>query len=330
MSDRYKDHESRMVSRSAESRITPKGVRSRIQKKSMPLAARIRRIIVLSTAAVTATTFLTIPDTVIAQDAWPQSNMSDTVLTTHDQQIVTIHSTWINTHNPSINTHIPSINTISTFQQTPTPPSRRIKDHFTDDEGHEHEHHINAIASRGITKGCNKDGTKYCPDEMITRAQAASFIARTMQLKPPENPTRVAFDDIAGNTHEDNIYAIAAVGIAKGCNENGTKYCPNDPLTGTQWANLMTRALDHKMSTDQTQTVPMNMAANINEHNNTTAYNIATTYNNTAAYNNATLYNASDSSCDPRGTNFARYCQFGKVTRAQIAQALATDTMFKS
>ncbi|MDF1597153.1 MAG: S-layer homology domain-containing protein [Acidimicrobiia bacterium] len=48
---------------------------------------------------------------------------------------------------------------------------------FTDVSGF-HEGNINAIAAAGITLGCSLDGPRYCPADLVTRAQMASFLAR--------------------------------------------------------------------------------------------------------------------------------------------------------
>ncbi len=52
-------------------------------------------------------------------------------------------------------------------------------DRFIDDNGNTHETNINRIAAAGITLGCNPpDNDLYCPDDIVTRAQAASFFVR--------------------------------------------------------------------------------------------------------------------------------------------------------
>jgi hypothetical protein len=52
------------------------------------------------------------------------------------------------------------------------------------------------------------------------------------------------FTDDDGNTHEGNIEAIAAAGIAKGCNPpTNDLYCPDDPVTREQMAAFLHRAL---------------------------------------------------------------------------------------
>ncbi len=53
---------------------------------------------------------------------------------------------------------------------------------FYDDDGNVHEGAIEAIASRGVTLGCDPDGTIYCVAESVTRDQMASFLARAFEL----------------------------------------------------------------------------------------------------------------------------------------------------
>lgn len=52
--------------------------------------------------------------------------------------------------------------------------------YFTD--GGVHQENINAVADAGITAGCDRLGTRFCPSEHVTRAQMASFLARAMGL----------------------------------------------------------------------------------------------------------------------------------------------------
>lgn len=58
------------------------------------------------------------------------------------------------------------------------------------------------------------------------------------------SPPQGTFTDDNGNTHEENIEAIAAEGIAKGCNPpKNDHYCPTDPVTRGQMAAFLHRAL---------------------------------------------------------------------------------------
>jgi hypothetical protein len=52
-------------------------------------------------------------------------------------------------------------------------------DGFADDDGSTHEAAIDALAAAGITAGCATEGS-FCPDDFVTRAQMASFLARAI------------------------------------------------------------------------------------------------------------------------------------------------------
>ena len=56
------------------------------------------------------------------------------------------------------------------------PPSGR--DWFVDDNGSLHEADINALAERGITRGCGD--RVYCPGSVVTREQMAAFLRRAL------------------------------------------------------------------------------------------------------------------------------------------------------
>lgn len=54
---------------------------------------------------------------------------------------------------------------------------------FVDTVGHLFETDIDKIAAVGITKGCNPpDNTRFCPDDIVTRGQMASFLVRAFSL----------------------------------------------------------------------------------------------------------------------------------------------------
>jgi hypothetical protein len=113
---------------------------------------------------------------------------------------------------------------------------------FLDDDASVHEGAIEAVAAEGITKGCNPpDNDLFCPTAVVTRAQMASFLVRSLDLDPAANP----FDDTSGSVHAADIAALAAAGITKGCNPpDNTLFCPDQPVTRAQMASFLVRALD--------------------------------------------------------------------------------------
>ncbi|HVR77966.1 MAG TPA: hypothetical protein VMS99_06185 [Acidimicrobiia bacterium] len=114
--------------------------------------------------------------------------------------------------------------------------------HFTDDNGHLFEADIDAIADVGITKGCNPPtNSRYCPDDDVTRGEMAAFLRRALDL--PRVSTDYFLDD-NGSTFEEDINAIAAAGITKGCNPPANdRYCTGDDVDRGQMAAFLRRAL---------------------------------------------------------------------------------------
>ena len=110
-------------------------------------------------------------------------------------------------------------------------------DPFSDIAGSTFHDDILWLKASGITKGCT--ATKFCPNDPVTRAQMASFLARALGL--PSTATDYFTDD-QGNTHEVDINRLRKAGITAGC--TATKFCPNDPVTRGQMAAFLHRALD--------------------------------------------------------------------------------------
>ncbi len=52
---------------------------------------------------------------------------------------------------------------------------------FQDDDGEAFEASINTVAAAGITAGCNVEGTNFCPQSKVTRAQMAAFLRRAIE-----------------------------------------------------------------------------------------------------------------------------------------------------
>lgn len=107
---------------------------------------------------------------------------------------------------------------------------------FVDDDFSQHESNINAISVAGITAGCGS--RLYCPRQLVTRAEMATFLQRALKLIPA---TSGPFTDVAGNPHEQAINAIAAAGVSVGCAPG--LYCPFDAVPRDQMASFLTRGL---------------------------------------------------------------------------------------
>ena len=98
--------------------------------------------------------------------------------------------------------------------------------------------YVERLADLGITVGCKTEPLRYCPDETVTRARMASFLARAFRL---QRANSAEFADTRGSTHEANIDALYAAGITVGCQQHPLRYCPSNPVSRAQMATLLNR-----------------------------------------------------------------------------------------
>ena len=68
----------------------------------------------------------------------------------------------------------------------------------------------------------------------------AAFLSRALELPVPTGADR--FIDDTGSFEAD-IEALAAAGITRGCDPEGTRFCPDDPVTREQMSAILHRAL---------------------------------------------------------------------------------------
>lgn len=115
---------------------------------------------------------------------------------------------------------------------------------FTDDDGSIHEGFIEAIATEGVTRGCNPpDNDRYCPRDPVTRGQMAAFLNRALGL---DASSENHFTDDDGSIFEDDIDALAAAGITRGCNPpDNDRFCPDELITRGQMAAFLVRGFGY-------------------------------------------------------------------------------------
>jgi hypothetical protein len=103
---------------------------------------------------------------------------------------------------------------------------------------------IYKIYYAGITKGCDEDPMRYCPEMEVTRDQMAVFLGRGIHgssFTPP--PATGIFSDVP-----KSYWAAAWIeqfykdGITGGCGTNPLRYCPTNPVTRAQMAIFLLRA----------------------------------------------------------------------------------------
>lgn len=108
------------------------------------------------------------------------------------------------------------------------------------DASHPYAAFIERMAEIGVTRGCD-DGTDFCPDREVTRAQMAAFLSRAYSL--PEGPDP-GFGDMPSDAwYASDVAKLAASGITKGCGD-GTDFCPDRLTTRGEMATFLHRAED--------------------------------------------------------------------------------------
>jgi len=115
---------------------------------------------------------------------------------------------------------------------------------FVDDDGNAHEGAIEAIASVGVTRGCNPPGNdRYCPRGTVDRGAMAAFLGRALHLP---NTSMDFFVDDDGHLFEADINRLAAAGITRGCNPPANdEFCPDRSMTRGQMAAMLARAFGY-------------------------------------------------------------------------------------
>ena len=115
---------------------------------------------------------------------------------------------------------------------------------FTDDNLLEAEGYIEAIFAEGITVGCNPPANdRFCPHQILNRAEMATFLARALDLPPTSEDF---FTDDEQTIHEGSINRLAAAGITKGCGApDGTEFCPDRLIKRGEMAAFLVRAMGY-------------------------------------------------------------------------------------
>lgn len=107
---------------------------------------------------------------------------------------------------------------------------------YSDTAGSAHAGAIASVAAAEIAAG-HPDAT-FRPDQVVTRAQMATFLTRALRLGSTDASP---FTDIADSSHASSIRSVAHAGIAGGY-PDGT-FRPEQAVTRGQLATFLTRAL---------------------------------------------------------------------------------------
>ena len=98
--------------------------------------------------------------------------------------------------------------------------------------------HVERLAELGVTVGCG-DGSRFCPDDPVTRAQMAVFLVRAFDLEPAPS---AGFADTVGSWAEDQIDALYEAGVTVGCGVEPLRFCPEQATTRGEMTAFLNRA----------------------------------------------------------------------------------------
>lgn len=101
-----------------------------------------------------------------------------------------------------------------------------------------HQRNIDCVAAHEIALG--SEG-RFHPHESVTRAQMASFVARTLEAaeRTLPAPSDQGFTDIEGDEHADRINQLAEIGVVFGTGDG--VYDPGAVVTREQMASYLVR-----------------------------------------------------------------------------------------
>ena len=112
---------------------------------------------------------------------------------------------------------------------------------FDDVDAHSlHAPFIERLAELRVTRGCG-DGSGFCPDRVVSRAQMAVFLTRAYGLPAGPDP---GFLDVPGDAwYAAEVASLAASDITVGCGD-GTVFCPQRDTSRAHMATFIHRALN--------------------------------------------------------------------------------------
>lgn len=116
-----------------------------------------------------------------------------------------------------------------------------VHQYFEDAKGHWAEEAIKTLTEKGIIAGY-PDGLAH-PDEIITRAEFATLLAKTMTKNIEVSETNNLFTDIDGHWAEQNILYLVEQKIIVADDYENKLFQPNEPITRLEMVKMLVRAL---------------------------------------------------------------------------------------
>ncbi len=108
----------------------------------------------------------------------------------------------------------------------------QTSDNFIDTPVSTYGNAAKIFADNQVTTGCLDNPRMFCPDRITTRADAATFLLRT--IKKPTNPQDIT--PIFADVPQDQplfqyIQLLGRLKLTTGCAQNPIRFCPDDPIT---------------------------------------------------------------------------------------------------
>jgi hypothetical protein len=104
--------------------------------------------------------------------------------------------------------------------------------------------YIEALHQAGYIAGCSLDPPRYCPEEILDRAESAVFVVRGVhgaEFLPPQ-PTEPVFEDVPlQEWFADWTAQLWEDGYTAGCGVNPLVYCPFQEHTRAEGAVFFLR-----------------------------------------------------------------------------------------
>jgi len=196
------------------------------------------------------------------------------------------------------------------YANSPTPPISTPSSPFTDvPPDYWAINYIKAVKDAGITKGCNPpQNDRFCPEDVVTRAQMAAFIIRAIEGEPTSYSTNPYFSDVP-STHWafKYIQRVKERNIAQGY--AGTNlYGPEDNVTREQMAKMLIMGLVSQGKTSEPPTDYCSTGAPFDD---------VSVSSWSCRYIKKLKELGITQGCNPPQNN--RYCPQNPVTRAQMA-----------
>ncbi|MFL6233430.1 MAG: ELWxxDGT repeat protein, partial [Thermoanaerobaculia bacterium] len=99
---------------------------------------------------------------------------------------------------------------------------------------------IEELAREGVVSGCSANPPRYCPNDLLTRAEMAVLLTVARHETPPP-ATGTRFADVPADYWAARfIEQLAADGITSGC--GGGNFCPDQPITRGEMAVFLATA----------------------------------------------------------------------------------------